>query len=171
MSLADECAEEAATDWPLPGPRSAAWCLDFLRREGEGVERHHERFRQLTKTDAGNWGIGEHWQLCQFLKFAGEIDQLDLTNCVSVEAAFRRIQTIEYSYMDKVRESEAKTASGSRLTAEEQSVFGGTTRTHTALMISPKVLDYVRAEAERDASLAKNLRKAREEREALRKGK
>ena len=36
------------------------------------------------------------------------------------------------------------------------------------LMICPLLLDYVWGEVEREASLAKNLRKAREEREAAR---
>jgi len=36
-------------------------------------------------------------------------------------------------------------------------------------MVAPELLDHVRSEVERDASLAKNLRKAREEREAARK--
>jgi hypothetical protein len=36
-------------------------------------------------------------------------------------------------------------------------------------MICPELLDFVRVDVERDASLAKNLRKAREERDATRK--
>ena len=35
----------------------------------------------------------------------------------------------------------------------------------------PALLEHVKSEVGRDAELAKNLRKAREEREALRKGK
>ena len=46
--------------------------------------------------------------------------------------------------------------------------FAGTSRAGGSLMICPPLLDYVRGEVEREASLAKNLRKAREEREAAR---
>ena len=53
---------------------------------------------------------------------------------------------------------------------EEQHAFAGTTRASATLMICPELLDYVRTEVEREAKLAKNLRVAREEREALRKG-
>ena len=52
---------------------------------------------------------------------------------------------------------------------EEQHAFAGAARVLTALMVCPKLLDHVKADVERDASLAKNLRKAREEREALKK--
>lgn len=38
-------------------------------------------------------------------------------------------------------------------------------------MICPDLLDHVKAETEKEASLAKNLRKAREERDAARKQK
>lgn len=37
-------------------------------------------------------------------------------------------------------------------------------------MVCPDLLSHVKAEVEAEASLAKNLRKAREEREAARKG-
>ena len=81
---------------------------------------------------------------------------------------FRRLQTIEFSYLEKVRSNEAG-SSGSRLSVEEQAILGGMQQVDGALMISPALLDYARTEAERSASLAKNLRKAREEREALKK--
>lgn len=52
---------------------------------------------------------------------------------------------------------------------EEQTSFGGVTRQYATLMICPQLLEHVKTETEREASLAKNLRKAREEREASRK--
>ena len=45
-------------------------------------------------------------------------------------------------------------------------------RSHqTILMVCPELLTHVKEETEKEASLAKNLRKAREEREAARKNK
>ena len=82
---------------------------------------------------------------------------------------FRRLQTIEYSYQEKLRDIETKNLGGARLTPEEQAIFGSLARPEAALMLCPALLDHARAEAERAASLAKNLRKAREEREAGKK--
>ncbi len=71
--------------------------------------------------------------------------------------------------MEKIRDHEGKAPSGGRLTMEEQAVFAGMSRVDAALMIAPALLDHARVEAERQASLAKNLRKAREEHEAAEK--
>ena len=96
------------------------------------------------------------------------VDQLDGSNLLSVEVQFRRLQTIEFSYAEKAREAESKGVGG-RLSLEEQVSFGGVTRQFATLMICPSLVDHVKAETEREAVLAKSLRKAGEEREAARK--
>ena len=73
---------------------------------------------------------------------------------------FRRLQTIEFSYAEHAREMEAK-AVGGRLSLEEQQTFGVVTRQASTLMVCPCLLDHAKPEVERDANLAKNLRKAR----------
>ena len=123
------------------------------------------------KLDYTAWGLSEHRDVCSYLQHMALYDQLDLTNLASAEAMFRRLQTIEFSYLEKVRDGEAKASSGSRLSLEEQAIFGGMSRVDASLMISPGFLDHARAEAEKSASLAKNLRKAREEGAAARKAK
>ena len=96
------------------------------------------------------------------------IDQLDGTNLVSIEAMFRSLQTIEFGHGDRVKDAESR-AVGGRLSLEEQAVFSGVGRSHSALMVCPDLLDHVRTEVERDAKLAKAMRTAREEREEKRK--
>ena len=93
---------------------------------------------------------------------------MDPASLAASEAMFRRLQTIEFSYLEKVRDLQSKNAiRSSRLAQAGQAICGGTARVDSALMMSPLMLDFARSEAERSASLAKNLRKAREEREAL----
>ena len=168
-SVAEESTEEAMADWPLEGPRSTHWCLQFLKKEGRTLELHHERFKNVGKLESSMWGVSEHKELCAFLTFFCLFDQIDPSNSAGCEAIFRRLQTIEFSYLEKVRDIEAKGAAGGRLTPEEQAIFGGLTGADSALMLAPSLLDFARSEAERSASLAKNLRKAREEREANKK--
>jgi hypothetical protein len=151
------------------GPRTASWCMGFLKKEGRSLELHHERFKQVTKAEAGGWGIPEHKELCGYLTYLCLYDQMDASNVAAAEMMFRRLQTIEFSYLEKVRDHEAKAVAGGRMTLEEQAIFGGMARTDAALMLAPSLLDHARAEAEKQASLAKNLRKAREEREAGKK--
>ena len=123
----------------------------------------------MAKVESSSWGIQEHKELCAYLELLCRYDQCDPTNLACAEAMFRRIQTIEFSYLEKIRDNESKSMSGSKLTAEEQAIFGGLITIYSCLMLAPAPLEHARQEAERSASLAKNLRKAREEREAAKR--
>lgn len=163
-----QLCKESKVKWSLTGPRIARWCVAYLAVENLGFEGHHERLRTVTKADASSWGIQEHFQVSMAVRQALLVDQLDAFNLLSIEVQFRRLQTIEFSYSEKARELEAKSVGG-RLSLEEQTTFGGVTRQFSTLMICPELLTHVKEETEREASLAKNLRKAREEREAARR--
>ena len=170
VMLNEECKESEVTDWPLNGARTAAWCLEYLVRMGQTIESHHEDFVRRCKLERNSWGVNSHWQSSNFLKCLGETDQCDLLNLVAAEAAFRELQTIEYSYLDKLKDLEGGGSSGSgRLTSEEQALFAGTSRMATSLMICPALLDQVKQEVDREGGLLKNLAKSREARAALRK--
>lgn len=166
--VAHKCTEHPM-NWTLTGPRTARWCVSYLIVENLGLEGHHERFRQLCKLDSSSWGIQEHYQLSMTIRYAIQTDQLNPYNNLFCEVIFRRLQTIEFAYMERAREQESK-AVGGKLSLEEQSTFGGITRAAATLMVCPDLLEHVKAEVERDANLAKNLRKAREEREMARRG-
>jgi len=166
--VADVVREDFTNDWDLPGPRSTLWCLEFVNQEGLGLDGHHERFRSTCKLESSSWGVSEHHCVTQALKLGLLNDQIDGSNLMMVESLFRRLQTIEFAHSERAREQEAK-GYGGKLSLEEQMAFAGSSRAGGSLMICPLLLDYVRGEVEREASLAKNLRKAREEREATRK--
>ena len=144
--------------------------MNYLAIENLGFEGHHARLRTITKADASSWGIQERFQVSMALRQALLIDQLDAFNLLTIELQFRRLQTIEFSYAEKAREMESK-AVGGKLSLEEQTTYGGVTRQYSTLMVCPELLTHVKEETEKEASLAKNLRKAREEREAARKNK
>ena len=161
-------SQEAEVKWSLPGPRTSLWCINYLAIEGLGFEGHHERLRQMCRLEPTSWGIQEHFQVSMAVRQALLVDQLDGCNLLSIEVQFRRLQTIEFSYAEKAKDAEAKGAGG-RLSLEEQVSFGGVTRQFSTLMICPSLLEHVKTETEKEAVLAKSLRKAREEREAARK--
>ena len=149
------------------GIRTAGWCLNFLVAENHGFEGHHEKLRALAGVDSSAWGILEHFSLLTNIKTAAQIDQIDVHNSATMESMFRRVQTIEYGWAERIRERESNTqGSSARLSLEEQTVFTGMSRAASNLMICPALLDYVKNEIERDAKFQKPLRTAREEREA-----
>ncbi|CAK0853099.1 unnamed protein product, partial [Prorocentrum cordatum] len=162
--------EDFERDWLVTGPRTTFWCIEFIDNEGMGIDGHHDRFRAVAKLEPTQWCVQEHFQCTQYIRLLLLSDQCDGTNLQACEAIFRRMQTIEYSYLEKVREREGAYESG-KLSIEELTHFAGSTRISSSLMVCPDWLEFVRKEVEREAALAKNLRKAREEKEALKKGK
>lgn len=133
-----------------------------------GADGHHERFKTICKLDPQSWGVQEHYQATQYIKALLLNDQIDGTKGLGAELILRRMQTIEYAHAKRAKESESK-GIGGRRTLEEQSAFAGVSRVQSSVMVAPSLLEHVRSDIERDASVSKNLRKAREEREALRR--
>mmetsp|Transcript_102511 Transcript_102511/g.330659 ORF Transcript_102511/g.330659 Transcript_102511/m.330659 type:complete len:439 (+) Transcript_102511:461-1777(+) len=163
-SLAELCEEELFDDFPLTGPRTAHWCLNFLRRRHTPTD-HHMSFRTMARLGSDAWGMGEHEQLLKMVELAGSFDQLDLSNLAWAEMAFRRIQVIEWVHHERVREGEA---SGDRLSPEEWAAFSGTTKAGDTLMVCPQLLSHMKGVVETDVQIMKSVRKAREERELKR---
>ncbi|CAK0884014.1 unnamed protein product, partial [Prorocentrum cordatum] len=110
----------------------------------------------LAKRGAG--GRGRDWK-----------DVVDSCQLEDFEAAIRRVQTIEWAYHDKIRETDA--GSSSRLSIEEATAFSGLSRAGDLPMAVPSFLDHAKAKVEKGAALMKNIRKTKEERELRRKQK
>ena len=113
---------------------------------GQTIEGHHEDFTRRCKLERNSWGVQAHWHATNFLRFLAEVDQCDICNLVSAEAMFREIQTIEYSYQDKMRDLEGGSGGGGggagRLTSEEQAMFAGTARLSSTLMfLKPQLFE------------------------------
>ena len=107
----------------------------------------------------------------------GRYDGLDLSNLAGVEMAFRRAQLIEYFYSErgpgggkgsgKGKKEDKKEEGG--LYQMEASIFSGSHKEFGDTMVAPDLMDYVSREVEREASIMKQVRKAREERAAVNK--
>ena len=166
ISVASTSREEKVLRSLQGDVRSAPWCIAFLQSEGLGFEGHHERLRQVAGVRGDAWGISEHFQIMMVAKLAFQIDQIDGVNCAFMESLLRRAQTIEFGWAERIKEKEAKGFGGGRLSLEEQTMFGGLVRQASTLMICPALIDFVRAEVEKEAKLQKALRMAREERES-----
>ncbi|CAK0900124.1 unnamed protein product, partial [Prorocentrum cordatum] len=129
--------EDFGSDWVLPGPRDAVWRMSYLQREGLGIEGHRERFRQICKLGATDWGVQEHCQLCQQIKAATCQDLQGGTNLISIEMKFRRLHT-----MDK--------GVGGKMSLEEQAAFSGISRSTSSVMVSPDLIERVCGDDVRD---------------------
>lgn len=119
--------EEDFTDFPVQGPRTAKWCCSFLKRRHTPLD-HHLMFKQAGRLQSEQWGVQQHEMIMRWITVAAEYDQLDLTNVAWAEMALRQPQTIEWIYMDRVREADAGTGNGKGqvgFSPEELSAFSG----------------------------------------------
>ena len=94
-----------------------------------------------------------------------------------MEVMMRRVQLVEYAYSDR-RNDKGKKGGGKDNKndkgddhraglVEEAAVFSGVHRETGEMMVGPDLLEYVSREIEKDASIMKQIRKAREERRLL----
>lgn len=112
--LCMKAQEENFSDWPVPGPRTVRWCLDFLNRRGGGPLDHHKWWVSTHRLTDDLWGVAEHEWIMKMADSAGCYDQVDLCNLSHMEWAFRRAQLIEHTYSE--HRSALDTASWSRVT-------------------------------------------------------
>ena len=86
--------------------------------------------------------------LMNIVELGAEYDQVDLSNSAAFECIFRRAQTIEWVYHDRIREADAG-SSRDRLAPEEMAVFSGVSRAGDTLMVAPQLLEHVKGVTEK----------------------
>jgi hypothetical protein len=168
----EETSQASFPDWPLKGPRTSQWCLEYLNKQPGGAQDHHQLWRRQTNLKLTDFGVAEHESLMEAVKWGMCYDQTNLSNSAMVEVLLRRAQTIEYAHIHHLRDvpsagGKEKGSSGG-LTYEEQEAFAGTTRDN-GVMIAPELLEHVKADVGRNSELTKSLLKAREYREQMQK--
>ena len=138
---------------------------------------HHRMWKQTHKLEKHNWGVETHELILRAVEVAGAYDGVEIANLASFEGLLHQAQLIEYTYHQERSgglpkgEGKGKKQKGVRAgVLEEAAIFSGQHRDGGELMCAPELLDFVSKEVERDAGVLKQIRKAREEREALAKG-
>lgn len=186
--VCDRLSPEEFEDWPVHGPRTVRWCCAFINRRGGGPGDHHRWWVASHRLSAEDWGAQLHETVLKQVETLGTYDGLDLVNLAGVEMMLRQAQLVEYAYAQdsavgysevqaqtgghdkgkKTGSGREKDEGGGRFTlVHEAAVFAGNHRDSGSYMICPDLLDYVGREIERDASVLKQVRKAREERRLL----
>ena len=161
------------TDWIVPGPRTTPFCCLWLNKRGNPPLDYHRAFKHLYGLEKGDWGVEMHESGLRSLEFGACYDGLDVPNLAGIEVLMRQVQLVEYVYtMDGggKKDKDGKKGKGRGKSAglyEETDVFGGFHRQAGTSMICPELLEYVSKEVEKDASIFKQVRKAREERRLL----
>ena len=156
-------SEEAHANWPVAGPRTVLWCLQFLARTNQGSLEHHYKWKQLSKLQVHDYGVEFHEAVMRVVELAVTYDEVDSTNLASLEVALPRAQIIEYYHMQRLRDGEHSLPNASRLTTDEVPAFSGVRRQDDNLMLCPALIDHARDEVSKVMEINKAMRKHREE--------
>ena len=156
-----ECKEISFNDWPVAGPRTVLYVLSKIVEHGGSPIAHSQAWRTACKLQPSDKPAQDHEMLCRILQTMVVYDQLDVANIAAAELVVRGIQRIEEQHKMKLVAAED---------AGEASLFlGSSGGSRVGTVISPKLSEWIGAEMQKEASIAKERRKAREERALSRK--
>ncbi|CAK0822815.1 unnamed protein product, partial [Prorocentrum cordatum] len=161
----------ALVEWPqhwLPSPALLEATLGFSRwlstRRGRGTWTFELQRFAYTRTkwasegylEADDPGVDTHLLRCRLLELGVVYDQLHVTNIAAMELVGRTLQTQEELYRDRFA---AASEFGS-----DAALMSGALDAGGNACAAPALRDWLAAEKAREANIAKERRKAREER-------
>lgn len=158
------CATSDFPDWPIKGPRTAAWWIQAVAEGASTPMGHHTKFVAHFRLGAGDPVALAHESYSRPIQHMVCYDQLDITNIAAAELAIRQLQLLEERQLHAA-------AGGDSAAAEEQNLFLGSAAGHGAVVISPQLKPWISTEMAREASVLKERPKAREERALARQPK
>lgn len=156
-----ECKEVSFQDWPIAGPRTVAYVLSRIVEHGGSPIAHSQAWRTACKFQPADKPAQDHEMLCRILQTMLCYDQLDATNLGSAELIVRAIQRIEEQH--KLRLTAVDDAGEAAL------FLGSSGGSRVGTCIAPKLAEWIGSEMQKEAAIAKERRKAREERALSRK--
>ena len=167
LSVAENAKEEPVNDFALK-PRTTAWCVNWLIREG-GPVQHHETWKSRKKLTASDFGVAEHHTLSTILEDLATTDQVDVCNLLGAERLVRKLQMIEHFWDERQREQDV---TQQKMPMEEVNAFMGGVGAgaRPSSMVCPTMMDHIGKELERVGNIKKNARKLREESKGTGKG-
>ena len=159
-------------DWPGRGPRTALWCFQHMVRIAGGAIAWDMKWRALARKTDGDEEARAHEFICRTLETFISFDQVNAPNLAGVELLCRQLQLLE----ERVYEAELTALSSkkgqgsgklqSAYEVVESGLFLGTTETKGNLCICPALSEWISEQLKAEAAVAKERRKAREERAA-----
>ena len=143
-------------DWPLKGPRTLLWVLGYICRNGGTPLGRHARWKADAYLDDSDPGVDVHLLCCRLLEFGIVYDQVHATNLASMELVGRTLQTQEELYRDRFAPTSEH--------GNDAAMLSGVMDAGGSICMAPALRDWMASEKSREAVIAKERRKAREER-------
>jgi hypothetical protein len=156
----DCCLSTTYNDSPLSGPCTAPWLVRHMLNHGGSPMAFHQKFMSETRLDYTAHGLSDHLVGCKFLDLLMTYDQIDPGRSVAAELICRRLQMCHDRWRHKMPNFNAGSAGGD----EDAHLLLGTYETRSNVGISPELTAWLGNELGKEANVAKERRKAREER-------
>ena len=156
---ARELTESEWLGWPLRGPRTAKWCVDFLGQEDRHPRARHTKWRHEAQLMNSDIGVADHELVMRTLELAIVFDQLNVSELCCFELLLRKAQVSEWRHRDRI----CGQGAGDDI-ADDEFLFLGTSETRGMLMVCPELSDHITAELHKEATVMKERRKLRDER-------
>jgi len=139
-SARHDCLEANLMDWPVTGPRTAEWCLNFIGDEYGTPTNRHARFVSDGGLSTRNPDIILHNILLHAVERAICYDQLDIVNLASFEEIFRGIQLIESAHRGKFINTVTR---GAYDVWDDAHIFAGHSGSRGHLLIDPRLESHI----------------------------
>ena len=143
--------ESVAEHWPIEGPRTMLWVLKYMRKYGGGPLARHTKWVHEFRLSGGDPHAYIHEVLSEVFELATCWDQLDVSNLASFERLARWYQDTEAQH----RKEEPKGPS--------DPFVSGLGRAGGGVCYCPALQVYVTEKVAAHTAVAKEKRKAREE--------
>ena len=134
---------------------------------------HHVWWVRQNGLEKDDPKVEVHRVGCQMLDTAGTYDRLEVANMASLELVMRQVQLVEYEmaygFDGETGETPVAVSRRHRAMADYRSKFHGYTAEEGTVMCCPALMQHVHEKVSQGQTELKQLRKAREEIEILKK--
>ena len=152
QSAVDRLSPEELEDWPLTGDRTVEWLCQYICQHGGAPDSRHTRWAAEQNIAHDHMGYILHDLLGYVLELALSYDQLDASNCASLEMVGRIYQLLEETAGTMVVEGLEHYVGRART--------GGRRR---GVALAPSLAKHVTTNLGTEVDILKQRRKAREE--------
>eukprot|EP00959_Pyramimonas_sp_CCMP1952_P058798 1227986-Pyramimonas_sp.AAC.1 len=98
----DLVTETAWDSWPLTGPRTTKWCLQFTLQTNGHPRALHSWWKSTCGLSIADPGVSDHEAAMKAVEYALTYDQVNAAELSFVELLLRRAQLAEYRYKHKL---------------------------------------------------------------------
>jgi hypothetical protein len=149
------CEAHPWSDWPVPGPRTAGWVINWIVNRAGTPLGWHAQWKAAGRLQDNEPNVIAHESACRVLECGLCYDQFDICSSASFELIARQLQICEDRLAHRFEDSAE--------TRQDYLLMSGAAH-RSQLCICPELTAWIATETQKETAVLKERRKAREER-------